>query len=57
MNSPCQSDHVEKQEITIKASFGVIQFQPGESKTEWLARVDKALYKAKNAGRNQVVSL
>jgi diguanylate cyclase (GGDEF)-like protein len=57
MNNPCQSEHGDKQEITIKASFGVTQYQPGDSKIEWLARVDKALYKAKNAGRNQVVSI
>jgi diguanylate cyclase (GGDEF)-like protein len=57
MNNPCQSEHVVGQEITIKASFGVTQFRPGESKVEWLARADKALYKAKSAGRNQVVSL
>jgi diguanylate cyclase (GGDEF)-like protein len=57
MNNPCQSEHADKQGITIKASFGVTQYQSGESKTEWLARVDKALYKAKNAGRNQVVSI
>jgi diguanylate cyclase (GGDEF)-like protein len=57
MNHPCRSDHAPKQEIKINASFGVTQYQSEESKNEWLARADKALYQAKEEGRNRVVAL
>lgn len=40
----------------IYVSIGVAQYQHGEELQELLARADKALYKAKNAGRNQVIS-
>ncbi len=49
-------DSPDKPYITI--SIGVITLDPGddlESAKEFLERSDKALYKAKNAGRNQVV--
>lgn len=39
---------------TVTASFGVAQYQPGESQTGFLKRLDEALYKAKKAGRNCV---
>jgi diguanylate cyclase (GGDEF)-like protein len=38
----------------ITASFGVAEARPGESAESVLARADKALYAAKNAGRNSV---
>jgi diguanylate cyclase (GGDEF)-like protein len=40
----------------ITASGGIAQYHPNESIKEWLARTDAALYKAKNAGRNKVLS-
>lgn len=40
---------------TVTCSFGVAQWAPGESATEFIARADQALYQAKASGRNQVV--
>lgn len=40
--------------VTISA--GVSDFQAGESVEEWLERADRALYAAKNEGRNRVVA-
>lgn len=39
-------------EVTVTASIGIAQRQPHESFDSWLARTDKALYKAKRNGRN-----
>ena len=39
-------------QITI--SIGVGELQPGETVAQLIERVDKALYAAKHAGRNQV---
>ncbi|MCH7686874.1 MAG: diguanylate cyclase [Planctomycetes bacterium] len=41
----------------ITSSFGVTQVEPGDSVESILRRVDKALYLAKENGRNQSVSL
>jgi len=41
-------------EIGITVSIGVAEQQPGEDGAGWLARADKALYEAKNAGRDRV---
>ncbi len=38
----------------ITISLGVAQYAQGETEAEWLQRVDKALYQAKNSGRNQI---
>ncbi len=38
----------------VTASFGIAQYQAGESQTSFLRRLDEALYKAKKAGRNCV---
>ena len=38
----------------VTASFGVAQWQPGESAIDWIVRVDRSMYVAKDAGRNQV---
>lgn len=39
----------------LTCSFGVSQFQVGNSKNELFQRVDEALYEAKGGGRNQVI--
>lgn len=43
----CEGNHVK-----MTASFGVSVIQPDESEKSFFIRTDKALYKAKNAGRN-----
>ena len=45
----------EKDIRRITASFGIAQLLPSESKEEWIERADKALYRAKQEGRNRVV--
>ncbi|WP_417547518.1 diguanylate cyclase [Marinobacter segnicrescens] len=42
------------QQITITTSCGVAQYNRGDSLKQWLKKADKALYRAKHAGRNQV---
>ncbi len=39
---------------TITCSIGVSFYQEGESQESWFERVDQALYKAKENGRNRV---
>ena len=41
-------------EFQIGASVGVAQLDPYEDADEWIARADKALYKAKQSGRDRV---
>jgi two-component system, cell cycle response regulator len=41
---------------SITCSFGVTEWQAGESVDQLLKRADTALYRAKNEGRNRVVS-
>lgn len=38
-------------------SIGLVEWQPGLSKKQWIQRADEALYKAKAAGRCRVCSL
>lgn len=42
------------QGIRVTASFGIGQYEPGETQKALLKRVDDALYLSKNQGRNQV---
>jgi diguanylate cyclase (GGDEF)-like protein len=41
--------------LVVSASFGVAQIMSGESIDDWLQRVDQALYRAKESGRNCVM--
>ncbi len=42
---------------SLTASFGVTEFQPGDTPDTLVARADRALLKAKDNGRNRVVQL
>jgi len=44
-----------RDEIFVRASFGVAELAAGESVATWLRRVDMALYQAKEQGRDRVV--
>jgi diguanylate cyclase (GGDEF)-like protein len=41
--------------LVVTASFGVAQIGNGESIDDWLVRVDRAMYRAKESGRNCVM--
>ena len=45
----------DKKNISLTCSFGVSSFNKNISIKKAILNADKALYKAKNAGRNQVV--
>lgn len=45
----------KKERVTITASVGATLLQAGDTTTSALERADQALYRAKNAGRNQLV--
>jgi diguanylate cyclase (GGDEF)-like protein/PAS domain S-box-containing protein len=49
--------HVFAEVGHVTASFGVTQWQPDESVANWIKRVDKAMYAAKDAGRNTVYAV
>lgn len=42
--------------IQITASMGVAEYRMGETRDMWINRCDRAMYVAKNRGRNQVVA-
>jgi diguanylate cyclase (GGDEF)-like protein len=47
-------EHVFGEAGAITASFGVSQFEDGDSADTFLKKADAALYKAKSNGRNRV---
>jgi two-component system cell cycle response regulator len=49
------SSRIEPLHEAMTASFGVAEFAPAESGEEFLQRIDKALYAAKESGRDRVV--
>ncbi len=42
-------------EFQVSASVGIAQLEAGEEEEDWMARADKALYKAKQSGNTRVV--
>ena len=52
-----QQSHPMLQGRAITASFGVTEIQPGDTPETMLRRSDRALFVAKEAGRNRVVQL
>ncbi|HHH42891.1 MAG TPA: GGDEF domain-containing protein [Gammaproteobacteria bacterium] len=47
--------HFREQAITITASCGLAEFRDGDSIGPWFERADKALYRAKQEGRDRCV--
>lgn len=45
-------EHRFEQELRITISLGIAEYKPDETGFEWLGRADKAMYRAKDAGRN-----
>jgi diguanylate cyclase (GGDEF)-like protein len=43
--------------LTVTASIGVVRWEPGWAKEEWVKEADLALYEAKRGGRNRVIML
>jgi diguanylate cyclase (GGDEF)-like protein len=44
----------EEEVIYVRASLGVARYHGGESRESWIDRADKAMYRAKQNGRNRV---
>lgn len=51
MNEPVECDTAE---ITVTTSVGVARFRSGETRDMWISRADRAMYVAKQRGRNRV---
>ncbi len=47
-------EHIFKEELRVTCSFGVAEFNANDTEESILNRADKALYKAKENGRNRV---
>jgi diguanylate cyclase (GGDEF)-like protein len=50
MKFPCGGES-----IGVTVSVGAARYSPGESQESWIERVDRAMYQAKQSGRNRVV--
>lgn len=46
----------DKEKTGLTLSFGLVQFRAGEDLEQLLSRSDRALYDAKEGGRNRVVA-
>ncbi|CAI3786442.1 hypothetical protein AHFPHNDE_00072 [Pseudomonas sp. MM227] len=46
--------HFKGERVSVTMSAGVAVFKPGENASQVLKRADQALYRAKEAGRNQI---
>jgi diguanylate cyclase (GGDEF)-like protein len=47
---------LDGEKVSLTLSFGLVQFRDGEDLEQMLSRVDRALYEAKQTGRNRVVA-
>jgi diguanylate cyclase (GGDEF)-like protein len=45
------------EEIHVTVSIGIASYRPGESQENWIERADRAMYQAKQAGRNRIMSV
>lgn len=45
-----------RSEMEITASFGVARYHAGETRESWVSRTDANMYRAKQTGRNRVVT-
>jgi len=48
------SERFNRNEVRLSASAGIAEYKPGETLEDFIDRADKALYAAKNSGKNQV---
>ncbi len=46
--------HYQDIRVPVAASVGVAELMPGETVPSWLERADRALYRAKDCGRDQL---
>ena len=42
--------------VRVTVSIGVARYRSGESQESWIERTDRAMYQAKQAGRNKIIS-
>lgn len=54
--SDCILESLDARELKFSASFGISVFAEGDNFDSLSARADKALYKAKDTGRNKVIT-
>lgn len=49
-------DDISNPFISVEASIGVAEFKKGENLSDFISRSDKAMYIAKESGKNQVIA-